>query len=116
MTLSLHLVDLVVLVAYLSAVVLFGVWIGRGAKSMSAYLLGNRHLPWWAILGSIVATETSTATFLSVPGLAPCKPGPNRLLMRCHKLWVKYFGRRFNVNSLKRSDFGKTRKRTLPRR
>lgn len=80
MTLSLHRVDLVVLVAYLSAVVLFGVWIGRGAKSMSAYLLGNRHLPWWAILGSIVATETSTATFLSVPGLAFAQAGDMRFL------------------------------------
>ena len=32
------------------------------------YLLGDRDLPWWAILGSIVATETSAATVLSVPG------------------------------------------------
>jgi SSS family transporter len=43
---------------------------GRGQKGLSDYLLGGRDLPWWAILGSIVATETSTATFLSVPGIA----------------------------------------------
>lgn len=43
---------------------------GRGQKGISDYLLGGRDLPWWAILGSIVATETSTATFLSVPGIA----------------------------------------------
>jgi SSS family transporter len=32
-------------------------------------MLGDRGIPWWAILGSIVATETSTATFLSIPGI-----------------------------------------------
>jgi solute:Na+ symporter, SSS family len=67
---SLHSVDLVVLVAYFAAVVLLGIWMGRGQRQLSDYLLGGRDLPWWAILGSIVATETSTATFLSVPGIA----------------------------------------------
>jgi SSS family transporter len=62
--------DLVLLLAYLAATVAFGMWIGRGQKSASDYLLGNRNLPWWALLISIVATETSTATFLSVPGIA----------------------------------------------
>ncbi len=61
--------DAWILIAYLIAVVLFGIWIGRGQRDMTSYLLGGRDLPWWAILGSIVATETSTATFLSVPGL-----------------------------------------------
>ncbi len=62
--------DLIILVAYLALIVLFGLWIGRGQRDMQGYLLGGRNMPWWAILGSIVATETSTATFLSVPGLA----------------------------------------------
>ena len=61
--------DAAVLVTYLVAVVLFGLWMGRGQRDMNGYLLGGRDLPWWAILGSIVATETSTVTFLSVPGL-----------------------------------------------
>lgn len=34
------------------------------------YFLGRRGLPWWAILLSIVATETSALTVISVPGLA----------------------------------------------
>jgi SSS family transporter len=63
-------VDLLVLFTYLAGVVLFGLWVGRGQRDVTGYLLGGRDLPWWAILGSIVATETSTATFLSVPGLA----------------------------------------------
>jgi SSS family solute:Na+ symporter len=62
--------DLVVLLVYLAATVAFGLWMGRGSKNANDYLLGNRDLPWWALLLSIVATETSTATFLSVPGIA----------------------------------------------
>ncbi|MFY9342687.1 MAG: sodium:solute symporter [Planctomycetota bacterium] len=62
--------DLVLLVAYLAATIAFGLWMGRGQKTANDYLLGGRDLPWWALLLSIVATETSTATFLSVPGLA----------------------------------------------
>ncbi|MEZ5962812.1 MAG: sodium/solute symporter [Planctomycetota bacterium] len=62
--------DLTILLAYLAATVAFGVWIGGRQRSASDYLLGGRDLPWWALLISIVATETSTATFLSVPGVA----------------------------------------------
>ncbi len=68
-------IDLAVLIGYLAGVVALGVWIGRGQRSLDTFLLGDRNLPWWAILGSIVATETSTATFLSVPGLAFARDG-----------------------------------------
>lgn len=68
------------MVAYVAAVVIFGLWIGRGKKDLSGYLLGGRNMPWWAILGSIVATETSTATFLSVPGIAFAEDGDFRFL------------------------------------
>lgn len=64
------LVDYVVLVLYLSVTIAIGVWASRGKQDLANYLLGDRGLPWWAILGSIVATETSTATFLSIPGIA----------------------------------------------
>ncbi len=62
--------DLVLLCLYMAGTIAFGLWMGRGQKSASDYLLGNRDLPWWALLLSIVATETSTVTFLSVPGVA----------------------------------------------
>lgn len=62
--------DLVILCAYMAATIAFGLWMSRGQTSASDYLLGGRNLPWWALLLSIVATETSTATFLSVPGIA----------------------------------------------
>lgn len=62
------------------ATVQIGAWIGRGQQDLSSYLLGGREVPWWAILGSIVATETSTATFLSVPGIAFASEGDMRFL------------------------------------
>lgn len=63
-------IDLTLLVVYLGATVAFGLWMGRGQRSASDYLLGGRNLPWVLLLLSIVATETSTATFLSLPGVA----------------------------------------------
>lgn len=70
MELRIHAVDLAIVIVYLVGTVLFGLWIGRGQRGISDYLLGDRDLPAWLVLLSIVATETSTATFLSVPGLA----------------------------------------------
>ncbi|HSB61987.1 MAG TPA: sodium:solute symporter [Vicinamibacteria bacterium] len=67
---SAGLPDLLVLSAYLLGVVLFGVWVGRAQKGVADYMLGDRDLPWWGLLFSIVATETSTVTFLSIPGFA----------------------------------------------
>ena len=62
-------VDQAVVVFYLACVVALGLWIGRGRQNAAQYLLGGRDTPWWAVLGSIVATETSTITFLSIPAL-----------------------------------------------
>ncbi len=62
--------DLVVLVMYLVGVTAWGAWLGRGQKGGTDYFLGSRSLPWWAVMLSVVATETSTLTFLSIPGVA----------------------------------------------
>ena len=62
--------DLAILIAYLVLMVAVGLWVGRGTQGAKDYLLGARDLPWWALLLSIVATETSTVTFLSTPGIA----------------------------------------------
>ncbi len=62
--------DLIVLVFYLVGVTVWGAWLGRGQKGGVDYFLGSRSLPWWAVMLSVVATETSTLTFLSVPGVA----------------------------------------------
>ncbi len=70
MHLAINPIDAAILLAYLVGVVLFGLWLGRSQRNVSDYLLGGRSLPWWGVLLSIVATETSTVTFLSVPGIA----------------------------------------------
>lgn len=62
--------DLVILVAYLVGTVLFGAWFSRSQKNVKDYFVAGENVPWWAIMGSIVATETSTVTFISVPGFA----------------------------------------------
>ena len=70
--------DLAVVAVYMLVTVAIGFWVGRGQKDLSDYLLGDRNLPWWAVLGSIVATETSTATVLSIPGWAYAAEGDFR--------------------------------------
>jgi SSS family transporter len=67
---QLHPLDLLVLVVYLAAVTAFGWYFGRKQKDIRDYFLSDRDVPWWAIAGSIVATETSTVTFISVPAFA----------------------------------------------
>ena len=62
--------DLTVLILYIVAVTAWGAWLGRANRGGSDYFLGSRNLPWWAVMLSVVATETSTLTFLSIPGIA----------------------------------------------
>ena len=77
---SIHFVDLTIVLGYLVCVLTFGVWVGRGQHTTVDYFLGGRSLPWWAVLLSIVATETSTVTFLSIPGVAFALGGDLRFL------------------------------------
>jgi len=63
-------IDYIVLVVYLLAITAFGSWFGRSQKTMKDYFLSDRNIPWWAICFCIVATETSTLTFIGVPATA----------------------------------------------
>ena len=67
--------DAAIVMLYMLAVLALGLWIGRGQQTAVRYFLGDRSLPWGALLLSIVATETSTVTFLSIPGLAAAAGG-----------------------------------------
>ena len=67
---SVGAIDLAILAVYMAGGGLFGLWIGRATTTARDYMVGGRRLPWWLILFSIVATETSTVTFLSIPGFA----------------------------------------------
>ncbi len=75
MSINIGGIDAAIVVGYMLAVLAFGVWVGRGKQSATRYFLGDRSLPWGALLLSIVATETSTVTFLSIPGLAAAAGG-----------------------------------------
>ena len=65
-----HPLDFGILLVYLAAVVLFGAYFAKSQRTIQDYFVSGKNLPWWAIMGSIVATETSTVTFISVPGYA----------------------------------------------
>ncbi len=62
-------VDLAVMAAYLLAVIAIGVYFARRQRDAEDYFLGRHSLPWWAVMLSIVATETSALTVISVPGI-----------------------------------------------
>ncbi|HMG05940.1 MAG TPA: hypothetical protein VK581_10785, partial [Chthoniobacterales bacterium] len=61
------LIDTIVLLAYFFGIVALGLWAGRRNKNLQDFALGGRSIPWWAVLGSIIAAETSAATFLGTP-------------------------------------------------
>ncbi len=62
------MIDILVIIAYFCAIFSIGLYVGRKQESLESYALGNRNLPWWAILASILAAEISAATFLGAPG------------------------------------------------
>ncbi|HEY8535838.1 MAG TPA: sodium:solute symporter [Vicinamibacterales bacterium] len=63
-------IDFAILAVYLIGTVLFGAWFSRSNRTVQDYFVSGRTIPWWVVMGSIVATETSTVTFISVPGFA----------------------------------------------
>src|SRR5688500_20181060 len=62
--------DWLVIILYLVGVVALGVWFGKDQKNTRDYFLGSKSIPWWGIGFSIVATETSALTIISVPAMA----------------------------------------------
>ncbi|HEY2905029.1 MAG TPA: sodium:solute symporter [Vicinamibacterales bacterium] len=67
---GLNALDFVVIVAYLVGITLLGMWVGRRQRDAKDYFVADREIPWWAVMFSIVASETSALTFISIPGLA----------------------------------------------
>ena len=59
--------DYAVIATYLVAITLFGSWFAKFQKTTRDYFLADRSSPWWAICFTIVATETSTLSFIGVP-------------------------------------------------
>lgn len=62
--------DIAIILIYFAAVIATGLVLSGRQRDAADYFLGRRGLPWWAIMLSIVATETSALTVISVPGIA----------------------------------------------
>ncbi len=61
--------DIIVMAAYFAIVLAIGAHFARKTGDADDYFLGHHALPWWAVLFSIVATETSALTVISIPGI-----------------------------------------------
>ncbi len=65
-----HTIDYFIIAIYLIGIALLGIFKGGKQKSAKDYFQGSKSVQWWAVCFSIVAAETSTLTFISIPGLA----------------------------------------------
>lgn len=63
-------IDLVVITAYLLCSAWLGLRLSGRQRDTKDYFIGDRRLPWWAVCLSVVATETSALTVISIPGVA----------------------------------------------
>src|SRR5262245_33998671 len=69
--------DLAIVAVYIVGMTLLGLWFTRAQEDLRTYFVGGRSIGWFMVLISIVATETSAVTFLSVPGLGYNPNGGN---------------------------------------
>ncbi|ADE53880.1 sodium:solute symporter family transporter [Coraliomargarita akajimensis] len=66
---NLTILDLSIVVAYFGIVLAIGFWSAGKRSDSDDFINGSRQMPWWAVLGSLVATEVSASTFLATPGV-----------------------------------------------
>lgn len=62
--------DYGIILIYLVTIAALGKISGGKQKTVKDYFIGSQQVPWWVISFSIIAAETSTLTFISIPGLA----------------------------------------------
>src|SRR6266576_5102603 len=61
-------IDSTVLLLYFVLIISIGLYMGRKEEDLKDFALGGRRIPWWAVLASIIAAETSAGTFFGTPG------------------------------------------------
>jgi solute:Na+ symporter, SSS family len=61
-------IDWIILVLTLTGVIAYGLYKSRTTRDLDGYFLSNRTMPWWLVLLSVMGTQASAVTFLSVPG------------------------------------------------
>lgn len=63
-----NILDWVVLLGTMLGIATYGSWRTRQVRSLSTYLRGSRSIGWGTIGLSVMATQASAITFLSIPG------------------------------------------------
>src|SRR5882672_3369368 len=61
-------IDTAVLLLYFVLIISIGLYMGRKEEDLKDFALGGRRIPWWAVLASLIAAETSAGTFFGTPG------------------------------------------------
>src|SRR5437764_14152753 len=61
-------IDIGVLFLYFVVIIFIGLRMGRKEDNLEDFALGGRRIPWWAVLASLIAAETSAGTFFGTPG------------------------------------------------
>jgi len=61
-------IDCAVLLLYFILIISVGLYMGRKEENLKDFALGGRRMPWWAVLASLIAAETTAATFFGTPG------------------------------------------------
>src|SRR5437879_5375755 len=61
-------IDCLVLFLYFCIIIAIGLRMGRKERDLEDFALGRRQIPWWAVLASLIAAETSAGTFFGTPG------------------------------------------------
>src|ERR1041385_6811069 len=61
-------IDTAVLLLYFVVIISIGLYMGRKEENLKDFALGGRAIPWWAVLASLIAAETSASTFFGTPG------------------------------------------------
>ncbi len=63
-------IDFSIIAIFLIGISIFGLFQAKKNTNSNDYFVGEKDTPWWVAMFSIVATETSVLTFISVPGIA----------------------------------------------
>ena len=63
-------IDISIIIFFLVSMVVYGLYQGKKNQTTKDFFLGGKNLPWVVAMFSIVATETSVLTFISIPGKA----------------------------------------------
>jgi SSS family transporter len=61
-------IDCLVLLLYFFIIIAVGLRMGGKERDLEDFALGRRQIPWWAVLASLIAAETSAGTFFGTPG------------------------------------------------